>query len=76
MKVEREPDIQDVTEEDLVSFSGQHQGKYKGLGKYFQFKKCSDPNDLQIQLEYMLTERPWKRFLVHSKHLVNPLTVT
>ena len=31
VKVEREQDIQDVTEEDLVSFSGQHQGDIKDL---------------------------------------------
>lgn len=35
-------------------------GRYTGLGKYADSRNA-DPNDLQIQLEYMLTERPWKR---------------
>ena len=59
VKVEREPDIQDVTEEDLVSFSGQHQEDIQDLVSIDS--RNADPNDLQIQLEYMLTERPWKR---------------
>ena len=35
-------------------------GRYKGLARPVQ-ESSFDPNDLQIQLEYMLTERPWKR---------------
>ena len=35
-------------------------GRYSGLGKFARSRNA-DPNDLQIQLEYMLTERPWKR---------------
>lgn len=35
-------------------------GRYTGLGKYASSRN-GDPNNLQIQLEYMLTERPWKR---------------
>jgi|TARA_R100000455_G_C6272571_1_gene129457 hypothetical protein len=35
-------------------------GRYNGLGKYARSRNA-DPNNLQIQLEYMLTERPWKR---------------
>lgn len=35
-------------------------GRYNGLGKYAS-SKGADPNNLQTQLEYMSTERPWKR---------------